>query len=123
MNYQEGYNMSAEEHKISSFEKTDNLIMICNETTTEAYIEKEERIRPQNFNNHNIDTPDICLDKPKHKVQRKDQGKQEVRKTELAKNSETNTENQQDLEKKEGMKDNMMKKPQCKRGRIKLVRY
>ena len=75
MNYQEGYNMSAEEHKISSFEKTDNLIMIYNETTTEAYIEKEERIRPQNFNNHNIDTPDICLDKPKHKVQRKDQGK------------------------------------------------
>ena len=28
INYQEGYNISAEEHKINSFEKTDNLIMI-----------------------------------------------------------------------------------------------
>ena len=42
MNYQEGYNISAEEHKINSLEKTDNLIMIYNETTTEVYIDKEE---------------------------------------------------------------------------------
>ena len=42
MNYQEGYNISAEEHKINSLEKTDNLIMIYNETTTEVYIDKEK---------------------------------------------------------------------------------
>ena len=56
MNYQEGYNISAEEHKINSLEKTDNL-MISNETTTEVYIAKEEGIRPENSNNHNKDRP------------------------------------------------------------------
>ena len=72
MNYQEGYNISAEEHKINSLEKTENLIMIYNETTTDVYIDKEERIRPENPNNHNTDRPDICLDKPKQEVKRGD---------------------------------------------------
>ena len=63
--------MSAEEHKINSFEKKDNLIMMYNETTTEVYIDKEERIRPENFNNHNTDRPDIYLNKPKQEVKRK----------------------------------------------------
>ena len=101
MNYQEGYNISAEEHKINSFEKTDNSVMIYNEYTTQVYIDKEERIRPENSNNHNTERPDIYLNKPKQKVQRKNQGKQEVRKTELVKSSETNVENQQDLENRE----------------------
>ena len=74
MNYQEGYNISAEKHKINSFEKTDNLIMIYNETATELYIDEEERIRPDNSNNHNTDRPDIYLDKPKQEVQINHQG-------------------------------------------------
>ena len=98
MNYQEGYNISAEEHKINSLEKTDNLIMIYNETTTEVYVDKEERIRPENSNNNNTDRPDIYLDKPKQEVKRKDQGEQEVRKIALVKNNE---KNQEDLEKRE----------------------
>ena len=89
--------MSAEEHKINSLEKIDNLIIIHNETTTEVYIDKEERIRPENSNSHNTDRRDIYLDKPKQEVKRKDQGEQEVRKIELVKNRETNIENQQDL--------------------------
>ena len=101
MNYQEGYNISAEEHKINSLEKTENLIMIYNETTTEVYIDEEERIRPESSNNHNTDRPDIYLDKPKQEVKRKDQVEQEIRKIELVKKSETNIENQQDLEKRE----------------------
>ena len=75
--------------------------MIYNETTTEVYIDKEERIRPENSNNHNTHRPDIYLDKPKQEVKRKDQGEQEVRNLELVKNSETNIENQQDFEKRE----------------------
>ena len=101
MNFQEGYNKSAEEHKINSLEKTDNLLTIYNETTTEVYIDKEERIRPENSNNHNTDIPDIYLDKPKQEVNRKDQEEQEIGKKELVKNSETNVEIQQDLEKRE----------------------
>ena len=89
--------MSAEEHKINSLEKIDNLIIVHNETTTEVYIDKEERIRPENTNSHNTDRRDIYLDKPKQEVKRKDQGEQEVRKIELVKNRETNIENQQDL--------------------------
>ena len=87
MNYQEGYNISAEEHKMNSLEKADNSIMIYNKTTTEVYIDKEERIRPENSNNHNTGRPDIYLDKPNEEVKRKDQGEQEVRNTELMKNS------------------------------------
>ena len=75
--------------------------MIYNETTTKVYIDKEERIRPENSNNHKTDTPYIYLDKPKQELKRKDQGEQEVRNIELVKNSETNIENQQDLEKRE----------------------
>ena len=85
--------MSAEKHKINSLEKTDNLIIIHNETTTEVYIDKEERIRPENSNSHNTDRRDIYLDKPKQEVKRKDQGEQEVRKIELVKKRETNIEN------------------------------
>ena len=45
--------------------------MMYNETTTEVYIDKEERIRPENFNNHNTDRPDIYLNKPKQEMKRK----------------------------------------------------
>ena len=75
--------------------------MICKETTTEIYIVKERRIKPENSNNHNTDRPDIYLDEPKQEVQRKDQREQEARKTKLVKNTETNIENQQNLEKRE----------------------
>ena len=79
----------------------------------------QERIKPESSNNHKTDRPDIYLDKPKQKVQRKDQGEQEVREIEIMKkiveNGEinvelvvdnpgkrkTNNENQQDLEKRE----------------------
>ena len=93
--------------------------MIYNETATEVYIAKQERIKPNRSNNHNTDRPDTYLDKPKQEIERKDQGKQEVRKTEImkkiAENGEinvelvlvspgkrkTNSENQQGLEKRE----------------------
>ena len=82
-------------------------------------MDKQERIKPESSNNHKTDRPDIYLDKPKQKVQRKDQGEQEVREIEIMKkiveNGEinvelvvdnpgkrkTNNENQQDLEKRE----------------------
>ena len=93
--------------------------MIYNETATEVYIAKQERIKPDSSNNHNTDRPDTYLDKPKQEIKRKDQRKQEVRKTEImkkiAENGEinvelvldspgkrkTNSENQQGLEKRE----------------------
>ena len=59
--------------------------MIYNETTTEVCIAKQERIKPDSFNNHNTDRPDTYLDKPKQEIKRKDQGKQEVRKAEIMK--------------------------------------
>ena len=62
--------------------------MIYNETTTEVYIDKQERIKPESSNNHDTDRPDINLDKIKQEVQRKDQGEQEVRMTEVMKNVE-----------------------------------
>ena len=114
--------------------------MIYNETTTEVYIAKQERIKPDSFNNHNTDRPDTYLDKPKQEIKRKDQGKQEVRKAEImkkiAENGEinvelvldspgkrkTNSENQQGLEKRERNDGQHDKKPQCKRSRIMLVR-
>ena len=93
--------------------------MIYNETATEVYIAKQERIKPDSSNNYNTDRPDTYLDKPNQEIKRKDQGKQEVRKTEImkkiAENGEinvelvldspgkrkTNSENQQGLEKRE----------------------
>ena len=45
--------------------------MIYNETSTEIYIGKEERIRPENSNNHNTDRPDMYLDKRKQEIKRK----------------------------------------------------
>ena len=93
--------------------------MIYNEITTEVYMDKQERIKPEGSNNHKADRPDIYLDKPKQELQRKDQGEQEVQKTKIrkkiAENGEinvklvvgstgkrkTNIENQQDLEKRE----------------------
>ena len=40
--------------------------MIYNETTTKVYIDKEERIRPENSNNRKTDRPYIYLDKNKN---------------------------------------------------------
>ena len=48
--------------------------MTYNETTTEVYINKEERIKPENSNNNKTDRLDIYLNKPKQEVLRKDQG-------------------------------------------------
>ena len=85
--------------------------MIYNETTKEVYIDKQERIKPESSNNYDTDRPDINLDKTKQEVQRKDQGEQEVRMTEVMKNVElvvdspgkrkTNSENLKDIEKRE----------------------
>ena len=59
-------------------------------------MDRQERIKPEGSNNHKTDRPDIYLDKPRQKVQRKDQGEQEVRNTEIrkkiAKNGEINLE-------------------------------
>ena len=38
--YQEGHNIPVKYHKIKLSQKTDSLIMIHNETTTEVYINK-----------------------------------------------------------------------------------
>ena len=48
--------------------------MTYNETTAEVYINKEERIKPENSNNNKTDRLDIYLNKPKQEVLRKDQG-------------------------------------------------
>ena len=59
-------------------------------------MDRQERIKPEGSNNHKTDRPDIYLDKPRQKVQRKDQGEQEVRNTEIrkkiTKNGEINLE-------------------------------
>ena len=59
-------------------------------------MDKQERIKPEVSNNHKTDRPDIYLDKPRQEVQRKDQGEQEVRNTEIrkkiAENGEINLE-------------------------------
>lgn len=83
-------------HKLIVLQKTKNLKMIYIETTKDVYLEKQERIKPKNFNNHNTDEPDISLDKPKQEIQRKDEGEQDVPKTDVIKevreNGETNVE-------------------------------
>ena len=70
--------------------------MIYIETTKDVYLEKQERIKLKNFNNHNTDEPDISLDKPKQEIQRKDEGEQNVPKADVIKevreNGETNVE-------------------------------
>ena len=53
-------------------------------------MDKQERIKPESSNNHKTDRPDIYLDKPKQKVQRKDQEEQEVRNTEIRKKTAEN---------------------------------
>ena len=53
--------------------------MTHDETSTEVYIDKQE-IKPESSNNHNTDTPDICLHKANQEAQRKCQGELEVRK-------------------------------------------
>ena len=45
--------------------------MIYNETTTEVYIDKQKRLKPNRYNNHNTDKPDIYLDKPTQEIPRK----------------------------------------------------
>ena len=59
-------------------------------------MDRQERIKPEGSSNHKTDRPDIYLDKPRQKVQRKDQGEQEVRNTKIrkkiAKNGEINLE-------------------------------
>ena len=80
-NYQGGRNIPAKGLQINLSEKTDNLIMIYNETTTKVYVEKQETIKPKSSNKHNTGRPDIYLDNPKQEGQRKGQGEQEVRKT------------------------------------------
>ena len=92
MNYQEGYNIPAKEHKTNWSEKTDDSMMIYNGITTEVYMSKQERIKPESYNKHKTDRPDIYLDKPKQEAQRRDQGEQEVRKTEIRKKIAENRE-------------------------------
>ena len=96
VNYQEAHNITAKEHKINIIQKINNLIRIYIETTKEVYIDKKERIKPKNSNNDNTDKPDISLDKPKQEIQRKNEGEQEARKTEIMKevgeNDKTNVE-------------------------------
>ena len=72
-NYQEKYNIPAKQHKINSFEKTNNPIVIYNKISTEVYMDKQERIKPEISNNHKTHRPDIYLDKLKKERQRKDQ--------------------------------------------------
>ena len=96
VNYQEAHNITAKEHKINIIQKINNLIRIYIETTKEVYIDKKERIKPKNSNNDNTDKPDISLDKSKQEIQRKNEGEQEARKTEIMKevgeNDKTNVE-------------------------------
>ena len=101
--------------------------MIYDETTTEVYIDKQERINQKRSNNHDTDKSDIYLDKTKQELQRKNQAEQEVRKRTYEGNCRKrrkgkNSESQKDLKSKKILKGNMQKKPQCKRGMLILVR-
>ena len=66
--------------------------MIYDETTTEVYIDKQERTNQKRSNNHDTDKSDIYLDKTKQELQRKNQAEQEVRKTEIMKEIAENGE-------------------------------
>lgn len=105
-------------HKLIVIQKTKNLIMIYIETTKDVHLEKQERIKPKNFNNHNTDESDISLDKPKQEIQRNNEGEQDVPNADVIKDvreneeanvelvvgssgkRKTNTESQQRLRKK-----------------------
>ena len=85
INYQEGQNIMVKDHKINIVtHQTDNTIMIYNETTKEAYIYMQDRIKPKSSSNHNTDKLNIHVAKLKQEIQRKD-GEQEARKTEIMK--------------------------------------
>ena len=66
--------------------------MIYDETTTEVYIDKQERTNQKRSNNHDTDKSDIYLDKTKQELQRKNQAEQEVRNTEIMKEIAENGE-------------------------------
>ena len=66
--------------------------MIYDETTTEVYIDKQERTNQKRSNNHDTDKSDIYLDKAKQELQRKNQAEQEVRNTEIMKEIAENGE-------------------------------
>ena len=60
VNYQEGHNIPAKEHELNLSEKTDNLIMIYNKNRYNKSIYRQtEKNKPESFNNHNIDRPNI----------------------------------------------------------------
>ena len=47
------------DHTLNLIQKTNNFIKIYIKTTKDVEIEKQEWIRPKDFNNHNTNEPDI----------------------------------------------------------------
>ena len=67
VNYQEYITVT--NHKINNVTRqADNKVMIYNETAKEVYIDKQKRIKPKSFSNHNAGKPYIHLAKLKQEI-------------------------------------------------------
>ena len=97
VNYKEGQNITKKDNKTNNVTlQIDNTIMANNGTTKEVYIDKQERVKPNNSSNHNTDEPDIHVAKLKQTIQRKHR-EQEARKAEVMKGIEENVEINEEL--------------------------
>ena len=97
VNFQDGQNTTVNDHKINNITpKTDNTIIIYNETIKEVYIDKQKRIKPNSSRNHNTDEHDIHVAKLKQEIQRKDRH-EEARKAEIMNGVEENEEINEEL--------------------------
>ena len=97
VNFQDGQNTTVKDHKINNITpKTNNTIIIYNETIKEVYIDKQKRIKPNSSRNHNTDEHDIHVAKLKQEIQRKDR-QEEARKAEIMNGVEENQEINEEL--------------------------
>ena len=97
VNYKEGQNITKKDNKTNNVTpQIDNTIMANNGTTKEVYIDKQERVKPNNSSNHNTYERDIHVAKLKQAIQRKHR-EQEARKAEVMKGIEENVEINEEL--------------------------
>ena len=97
VNYKEGQNIAKKDNKTNNVTpRIDNTIMANNGTTKEVYIDKQERVKPNNSSNHNTYERDIHVAKLKQAIQRKHR-EQEARKAEVMKGIEENVEINEEL--------------------------
>ena len=97
VNYKEGQNITKKDNKTNNVTpQIDNTIMANNGTTKEVYIDKQERVKPNNSSNYNTYERDIHVAKLKQAIQRKHR-EQEARKAEVMKGIEENVEINEEL--------------------------